>query len=410
MGYSYDIATSQKDKRSMVGLSVCHLMYTIINLFISTFLIAHIYSLTTDLFSYVLNVGIYQLSTYATMLIAYFLFSFVVDKSNRICVYRIANILEALLVVVTIFYGKDLAKIVVLAGLLNGLAHGAYYASYNVLKQEMVSRKSIDNYAVILMILTKIVNVVCPVLLGALIDVSTFVMVALYVLILSVIQTMISFFIKSQRPTESSFNIKKYLQKLKENPETSKKIKSIYLIAVFYGLTTISSTLLNINIMMQFGSNFSLGLLTSVFAFVSIVVLILLKRFTKLGKRSWIFICVALMQILGVVVFVSCPNIITLLIFNFGLIVCDVIVATIFDIYRNKNLKESGLYDDIAEHQCVIESVFQTVRVCSFLILIFMGLVKNKILFQVFFVIFIALYALAPILLMIYEKRNNKNN
>ena len=106
----------------------------------------------------------------------------------------------------------------------------------------------------------------------------------------------------------------------------------------------------------------------------------------------------------------SCPNIITLLIFNFGLIVCDVIVATIFDIYRNKNLKESGLYDDIAEHQCVIESVFQTVRVCSFLILIFMGLVKNKILFQVFFVIFIALYALAPILLMIYEKRNNKNN
>ena len=102
MGFTYDIKTSQEDKRSTVCLSVCHLLYAIINMFVSTFLIAHIYSLTDNLFSYALNVGIYQLSTYGTMLVSYFLLSIVVDKTNRVWVYRIGCILEAALVIVTI--------------------------------------------------------------------------------------------------------------------------------------------------------------------------------------------------------------------------------------------------------------------------------------------------------------------
>lgn len=410
MGYSYNIETSKKDMGSTIGLSVCHLLFNIINLFLSTFLIAHIYTLTTDLFSYVLNVGIYQLSTYVFMLISYFLFSFIVDKTNRIWVYRIANIIEVALVVFTIFYGKDLAKIVVLAGLLNGIAHGAYYASYNVLKQEMVSRKSMDNYAVVLMILTKIVNVVCPILLGALIEVSTFKMVAIYVLIINIIQTIISFFIKSKRPNQSKFSIRQFLAKLKNNSIDIKKIKTVYFISIFYGLTTICSVLLNVNIMMHFGSNFSLGLVTSIFALLSVVVLLLLKKLTKVGMRNWVFIIVSFSLFAGGIVFSIFPNVTTLMIFNFGLTVCDVIVATIYDIYRNKNLKESGLYDDIAEHQCVIESIFQFVRIVTFLILIALGLIKSYVLFQVMFVVFITIYAVTPILLMLYEKKFCKND
>ena len=225
MGYSYNIETSKHDKKSTIGLSVCHLMFSVINLFLSTFLIAHIYTLTDNLYSYVFNVGIYQLSAYVCMFISYFIFSFWVDKTNRIWVYRVANIIEALLVIVTIFYGKDLAKIVVLAGVLSGLSHGAYYASYNVLKQEMVSRKSMDNFAIILTVLGKVVNVVCPILLGMLIDISTYTQVAIYVLILSVIQIVISFFVKSKKPENSNFNIFKYLKSLKKNTKINKKIK-----------------------------------------------------------------------------------------------------------------------------------------------------------------------------------------
>ncbi len=407
MVYKYDIKTSKKDTCSTVCLSVCHLMFSAINIFLSTFLIAHIYSLTNDLYSYVLNVGFFQLSTYVCMFIAYYLISFLVDKTNRIWIYRIGNFIVAGLVVVTIFYGKDLAKIVFLAGLLNGLAHAVYYASYNVLKQEMVSRKSMNKFVFAIMILHKLVSVVCPILLGALIEVSTFSMVAIYVLVLSVIQTIISFFIKAKKPEESNFNVKKYLKKLKEDPKKYKKVISIYLICIPYGLATITTALLNVNIMMFLGSNFSLGLLTSVFAILSCVVLILLNKFSKAGKRAWIYICIALMQIVGTLIFAIMPNMVTLILFNIGLAVCDAIIVTVVDLYRNKNLKECGLYDDIAEHQCVVESIFQIVRILSFSLLIVLGLIKNYILFQIFFVIFMVLYASTAFLLIRYEKSSS---
>lgn len=405
MSYTYDINTSKNDKRSTICLSACHSLYAIINLFVTTFLIAHMYSLTTDLFSYALKVGIYQLSTYGTMLLTYGIFSKIVDRTNRVWVYRVACIIEAALVIVTIFYGKDLAKLVILAGVLNGLLHSAYYASYNVLKQEMVSRKSMGNYIVVINIILKVINIVCPILLGTLIELSTYTMVAIYVLIICIIQTIVSFFIRSKRPAESDFNVIKYIKKLKNNPEIAKNVKFIYLIAITYSFINVVSSLLSINIMMHFGSNFSLGLITSVFACVAIVVLILLNRFTKVGKRAWLLILVGSMQLIGAIVFSIIPNVATLLVFNFTLAVCEVIVITVYDIHRNKNLKEAGLYDDIAEHQCIIEAILQIGRIIEFTLLIVMALIRNYVLFQISFVFFMVLYTLTPILLMVYEKK-----
>lgn len=408
MSYTYDINTSKNDKRSTICLSVCHSMYSIINLFITTFLIAHIYSLTTDLFSYAITVGIYQLSSHVTILLTYFLFSKILDKTNRIWMYRLGCFMEAALVIVAIFYGKDLAKIVVLAGFLNGCMKGMYYSSYNLLKQEMVSRKSMGNYIVFVNILIKIINVICPILLGALIEISTFGMAAICILVICIIQTIVSFFVKSKRPEKSNFNLTQYLRKLKENPQLAKNVKFIYLIGITYSCSIIVSALLNINIMMHLGSNFSLGLITSVFAVVAIIVLILLNKFTKIGKRSWLLILVACLQVTGTIIFSIFPNVPTLLIYNFTLAVCDVIIITIYDIHRNKNLKEAGMYDDIAEHQCVVESILQFFRVVSFAILIVLGLIRSYILFQIFFVVFMIIYAFTAILLMIYERRCNK--
>lgn len=260
-------------------------------------------------------------------------------------------------------------------------------------------------YIIVINILLKVINIICPILLGALIEVSTFTMVAIYVLIICIVQTVISFFVKSKRPEQSNFNIREYLKKLKEKTPVIKNIKTLYLIGIPYSLINVVSALLNINIMMHFGSNFSLGIITSVFSVVSIIVLILLNKFTKVGKRAWLLYSAAILQTLGAVVFAIVPNLITLLIYNFALAICDVIIITLYDLHRNKNLKEAGLYDDIAEHQCVVESIFQFGRIVTFTILILLGLIKSYLLFQIMFVVFMAVYAMTAVFMAIYEKR-----
>jgi len=406
MSFTYDIATSKKDNTSTVCLTISHLLFSVVNLFLSTFLIAHIYSLTDNLFDYAINVGLYNVADYIFMLISYYILSFWVDKSNRVWVYRLGNIFLIMLVIITIFFGQDLAKLIIIAGSLYGFSKGAYYASYNVLKQEMVSRKSMNNFAVTLMVLTKVVNVVCPVLLGALIDVSTFSMVAIYVLILGLILITLTFFIKSKRPSESNFKVRDYIARLKQNPELKEKMKNIYSICFVYGLVSVVSSLLSINIMIQFGSNLSLGILTGVCSFIAICVLLIVNKFTKFGKRYWVFMLLSFVTSVIVVVFAIIPNSVTLIIYHVIISIVDIICATIFDIIRNRNLKEAGFYNDIAEHQCITESIFQVARILSYGLLIVISLFKSFVLFQVMFVVFnLISYSIMAIMLARFENK-----
>jgi YQGE family putative transporter len=406
MSYTYDATKSKKDMGSMVSLSICHLIFSIINMFSSTFLVAHIYSLTDNVFDYIKNVGIFQLSTFIVMLISYFIFSYIVDKTNRVWVYRLSSVILSVVVVITIFYGQDIAKIIVLAGILMGLTYGSYYASYNVLKQEMVSRKSMKTFAVTISALSKIVSIVFPVLLGTLIEISTFSMVAIYVFILNVALIIVSFFIKAKKPQGSSFKMIDYIKNLKNNNSVNCKIKAIYKIAMFYGFVNVISSVFQIYIMMQFGSSFSLGLFSSISSVLSIVLLLIINKYSKIGKRGLLFIIPNLLFVSLTFIYTFIPNIVTLLCVYFSLTVCDCVLAIVFDIERNKNLKEAGLYHDIAEHQFVIEAIFQIIRIICFTLLIFIGVFNSFVAFKIFFIVIVLMYSVSAYLMMKFEKTN----
>lgn len=259
MAYQYNINTSKKDNHSSICLLLCHKLTEIVDLFLSTFLVAYIYNFCGDIYEYINNVGLYELCTYAVLMITFVAVAPLVEKSNRVWIYRIALFLRTGLVILAVFYGKQISQILVLAGALNGLSMGFYYASFNTLQQEMVSRKSMGKFIVIANIFSQIINAIVPIILGALIEISTYTTVAIYIAVICVIQIIISFFIGAKRPEGSNFSLRDYHTKLKANPILFNKIKFLYIILFFYGMSTIINTLLNICIMMQFGSSFSLG-------------------------------------------------------------------------------------------------------------------------------------------------------
>ena len=90
MAFEYDIKKSQTDLVSTRSLFWCQILHKIINIFTNTFLSAYLYKLSTDMFDYITNVGIYNLSIYITYFLAYGLFAFMVDNSNRVWIYRLS--------------------------------------------------------------------------------------------------------------------------------------------------------------------------------------------------------------------------------------------------------------------------------------------------------------------------------
>ncbi len=405
MAFTYDINAKDKDKSSSKCLFVCHMLGSVISVFVSTFFVAHIYSLSINAFDYIKNVGIYYVVVYLTFLITIYFMGFVVDKTKRIGVYRVSLLFRLAVVIVMIFFGQNLVTLLPLAGFMYGFAEGSYYASYNVLKQEMVSRKTMSDFATYAMILSKIVELITPIGLGALISARSFTKAAIYVAVVSLTIFIISFFIKSQKPKGSNFDLLKYIKRLKEKNTTNEKLKSLYVAGLVYGVSTSMGALINVCIMLEFNSSFSLGSITSVISAIVLVEIFIINKFTVPGKRNVLYIVSMILPAIGSLMFVLFPSMVTVIIFNLLLGMSAIIFKTEFDIYRNGILKEVGLYSEIAEHQTVIELSLAISRIVSFALVILIGLIGSVIAFKILLILFSLSYSLILYLMLRYENK-----
>ena len=405
MSYTYDINNGGKNNTAYNCLLATHTLNSIISLFVTTFLIAHIYSFNGNTYDYLFNVAIFNIVYYIGYAFFYLFISKIVDKTNRVIMYRLGIIIKTLLVILFIFFGASLAKLLVVAGLLNAVGDGLYYSSYNVLRQEMVSRTQSGSYASVYYILAKLVEVICPVVLGALIDKITYSYTAIIVLVVCIAQIIVSSFIKSKRPDGSHFSLKEYFNILNERPEVKKKIGFMYIIGTVYGASYLTTTLMNVCIMLEYGTNFSLGVITSIFSIGAILVIIAMSKFTKPGKRSWLFIVCGILPIIASIVFAIEINQITIIILNGAVLLTTIVFKVLYDAHRNSTLKEVGLYDEIAEHHCVVEFIVGISRGVFFAIMIGVALLKNLAIFKALIVVSIVLCAVIHLLILIYEKK-----
>jgi len=402
--FVYDNNSGVNDKVSRNCLFACHSIFHVISIFVSTFLIAHIYSFSGNIYDYIFKVCIFNVSTYVTMFLTYFVIARIVDKTNRINVYRLSLIIQTALVVIFIFYGKEISKILILAGFMKGLGDSLYYASYNVLKQEMVSKKSMGNYVSGIYISTKLVDLICPTILGAIIDVTTYSFAAIIVGVVCLIQIIVSIFIKAKKPQNSKLSLKEFFIHVKENQKVNKQIKFIYFVSFLY-VAALVNRIINICIMMKFESSLSLGIITSILGLVSVLTIFIVKKYTKAGHRNWLFIACGVSLVVASVLFAVDINRVTVIVYDAAIAIGGVTFKINYDAYRNGILKEAGMYDDIAEHHVVMESIYNIVRIVGFSAMLLIALTKQLILFKIYLIIISIMYAIAFISIGIYEKK-----
>lgn len=409
--YSYDINHKTIDKTSSKNLFACHTLLRVTSIFSSTFLVAYIYSFSLDTFDYINRVCVYYLSIHIAFLLSYWLFALITDKTNRIWVYRVSLILRMVFVIIIVFFGKNMANLLVLSGALYGISDACYYASFNVLKQEMVSRKTMGSFATWLIVSQKGVDILAPITLGALIEVSTYFETSIYISVIVGVMLVLSMFIKAQKPKDSDYSLKDYCKKLKncENKEVRDKMKFLYISAFIYGFTSIVGVLLDVCVMLQLGSTLSLGSITSAIGVFTIFEMLFLNKCTKPGKRDWMFYVLMIMPLVVSIVFAIWASSFTVVLYNFGITVTKVVNSTVYDIYRNSNLKEAGLYSEISEHQTIIESIFSISRILSYIILFIVGLTKNLVVFKVSLVVLSFSFTCTLFCLMLYERRYVKD-
>ncbi len=379
MAYTYtpsNTSSKQKMNLSVWSMQVTSAINTIIDLFANTFLVSFIVQTNADepISKALTSISLFYIATYAMMLVVNILLSYLVDRTDRVWVYRLGLVLKAVFIVLVIFLGQDLAKLSVVAGALMGIAEGCYWASYNVLKGEMVPRAHANKFSAVSLFLEKIIKIVFPILIGFLIDVSTYSSVACYVLIIVAIQIIFSFFIKSKRPENSSFKLFAYLKKLQKKDEDIKRIKRFYPLIFGNACTTLMSSLVTLLTVYTFKTNLNLGLFTALSAFSSILLLGVFKRFTKEGNRKWWYIVLSILPVVASVLVASYISKWTYIIYNLAYTTIHIVFSYSIGVQRITIMKKTNHYDDIAEHQAVCETIYCMVRVISYALMLLLGL------------------------------------
>ncbi len=361
-----EIVVQQKKKvlsRTNVSQLFTHSLNELISIFVTTFLISYIYSVSTN---YMLNVGLFYVFVYLSMAIFYLIISKFIVKTNRVIFYRIALIVKAAFIVLIIFVGQDLANLVMLAGALYGFSEACYWCSFNIMKNELVRKSSMKLYASLQQIFARVITVVAPIVLGTIIDADSFLTSAIVVAVVVLIQFVASFLIKSNRPEGSEFNLKEFFVDVKNLGEKKSVITQMFGLSFCYGLCDAVAPLNTILIMLVYNSNASLGYISAVAAVASILVLVFLGKFTRPGKNLFTYTLFGLFQLIVAIMIVFDINKTFIIIYTIVYGGFQFTHKYSFDVCRNVILKKLNMYDSIDEYQAMIETLLLCARIVMY--------------------------------------------
>lgn len=266
-----------------------------------------------------------------------------------------------------------------------GIVQGVLWSAGHLLVNEYaddVSNKFVSYKSMI----GNFLQIVFPFVFGTSIELTSFSNVATMVLILSAIQFSFSLLIKEKDIHKNkSYSLKAFINYLKE--VKNEKLKVFYKIMFYEGIVNyLLDTLIVIMIVMTFKTNISLGILTTIFSFCSILSVYVFQRRLKNSNR--IIISSTVMTVLSVSLLLFDITKISVIIYN--------LITSIFLILLINNAEEKRYnvienekkikQDYLVEHQVIAELYLNASRIIGFFILFGISFLNNILYFKILLV------------------------
>lgn len=307
------------------------LIYTLTAVFVETFLVAYFLKVTNE---NITTISIYYIIIYSLLGLGNLLIGKVIKKkpSKSKKIMSVGIIARALFILFIAILSENIATNYILIAIIYAFSEILYWCAHELIYIDVTTNNNRKNYMSIKKILSKLINIIAPLILGTSIELYSFSKIAIYVFGLSLVQILLTLLIKTDmdnlKPNQYSF--KGFLQYIKENK--LEKIKKYNLSGLAYGIVESSiSTLIVIITIMTFKTSFNLGILTTIFAICSVASLILYNKFYSKRNAGVILTLCSIIIISGVLGLLIDINKVSLVIYNF----CYTITFCIFDVVYN---------------------------------------------------------------------------
>lgn len=382
-------------------LIVNDLFFSITAIFLDTFLVAYFLK-TTD--ENIFVVATYYITLYTLMGFGnIFIGRFIKKKLNLGKVFlSIGVFLRAIFILSIVLIGNKVSNYHILVGIIYSISQIFYWCAHEVIYVDVTNENNRKKFLSLKKIFSKIINILIPIVLGASIELYSFSKIAIYVLVISILEIISVLLIKNSNKisNKNKYSIIKFLKYIKENKIQKETYYNLSSIA--YGMVeSVISTIIIIITIMTFKTSINLGILTTIFSICSMLTLLLYnKYYNKNNSKCVLTICsiILLLSVIGLLIDI---NKLTLVIYNF----CYANIFCIFEVTYNARkgdlVEECKIESFKEEHIGLSAFTISFGRVIGYVLMMIVALLNNIFNFKI---LLLVITLIAPLYCLLINK------
>ena len=376
----------------------------IMTIFLGPFLTAYFISTSTNS---ILNIAIYYIFTYATMALSTLVVAALAEKRNRIKIFRIGIILNFIYILIIILLKEKIINYLPIISILYGISASCYYFPYNLFIINKVKNTERTNYMVKLFITISVVGILFPIIFGSIITITNYILTAVIVLFISLIQIILSFFITDNHNGDlEEYNLKKAWLELKKNKQVINCLAGEF----FIGMNICNGaleTVMVILILNSFKTNINLGIITSRVTLLSILVVKIYGLIYNKRDDKKVIIISSIIPVISLIIFLILKTNTTVIIYKFSYVIFAEILSLvrkikIFNLSNSKIVNKSNQ----CEFNAIREVTLNVGRVTGYTLLLLAGLTQSAVVLNIVTIIL----TLSLLVMSINLTKVKKNN
>lgn len=158
----------------------CDLTNSIVSLFGETFLVAYFLQISNE---NIVQVSIYYIILYALLALGSFLLGSVMKSKPQ--KYRFGIVIKSVYILLIVLFKEKISQYFIVVAMFYGIAESLYWSAHDVMNMEIVDNDNRKSYMTTKRILSKLINIIVPIILGTSIELTSFTSISIYIFVLT---------------------------------------------------------------------------------------------------------------------------------------------------------------------------------------------------------------------------------
>lgn len=316
-------------------------------------------------------IAFYYIFELAFLGFGFFLIRHAIKSNNRISYYRIGLSFQALYLACVMILKEKIIYFAPLVGIIQGLGEGFFYFPNNIMYPNIISdeeRKSFEGY---MNLGSNIFSIVVPFIVGYFLMFFDYVQIAKVFFCFMVLTFFLSFGFSDTEYSKKKSDLRKFWSVVRNNKNLKRQFGATFLAGLTFSSGALS-LVVTIYTIFEFETSLNLGIITSVFAFLTCFCSYYFAKFMKEKHfGNYIIIC-TLLSVVSIALFGLIPCKKTILFYQFSNAICIHLMSLIFSVYCHRGACHPLVKNEFqTEYYLVREITFSLSRVTSYLLVLF---------------------------------------